>query len=1642
MKVCVGDTILFDIGPYPLSYQWKDIDGNVIVEDGALEVEATTSGTQQFVFMSMSACGMISDTLEVEVFEAGQLEIIPDSTIVLCAPADTVCLSVDFAAPECLVWTDLAGNELGSGSELCVLPPLGESQYIVSVPTLSCIENDTATIIVIDEPAPPFPADTSMKVCVGDTILFDIGPYPLSYQWKDIDGNVIVEDGALEVEATTSGTQQFVFMSMSACGMISDTLEVEVFEAGQLEIIPDSTIVLCAPADTVCLSVDFAAPECLVWTDLAGNELGSGSELCVLPPLGESQYIVSVPTLSCIENDTATIIVIDEPAPPFPADTSMKVCVGDTILFDIGPYPLSYQWKDIDGNVIVEDGALEVEATTSGTQQFVFMSMSACGMISDTLEVEANWRFEAGQLEIIPDSTIVLCAPADTVCLSVDFAAPECLVWTDLAGNELGSGLELCTIVVPSLGESQYIVSVPTLSCIENDTATIIVIDEPAPPFPADTSMKVCVGDTILFDIGPYPLSYQWKDIDGNVIVEDGALEVEATTSGTQQFVFMSMSACGMISDTLEVEVFEAGQLEIIPDSTIVLCAPADTVCLSVDFAAPECLVWTDLAGNELGSGSELCVLPPLGESQYIVSVPTLSCIENDTATIIVIDEPAPPFPADTSMKVCVGDTILFDIGPYPLSYQWKDIDGNVIVEDGALEVEATTSGTQQFVFMSMSACGMISDTLEVEVFEAGQLEIIPDSTIVLCAPADTVCLSVDFAAPECLVWTDLAGNELGSGLELCVVPSLGESQYIVSVPTLSCIENDTATIIVIDEPAPPFPADTSMKVCVGDTILFDIGPYPLSYQWKDIDGNVIVEDGALEVEATTSGTQQFVFMSMSACGMISDTLEVEVFEAGQLEIIPDSTIVLCAPADTVCLSVDFAAPECLVWTDLAGNELGSGSELCVLPPLGESQYIVSVPTLSCIENDTATIIVIDEPAPPFPADTSMKVCVGDTILFDIGPYPLSYQWKDIDGNVIVEDGALEVEATTSGTQQFVFMSMSACGMVSDTLEVQVFEAGQLAIIPDSTIVLCAPADTVCLSVDFAAPECLVWTDLAGNELGSGSELCVVPPLGESQYIVSVPTLSCIENDTATIIVIDEPAPPFPADTSMKVCVGDTILFDIGPYPLSYQWKDIDGNVIIEDGALEVEATTAGTVEYIFMSMSACGMISDTLEVEVFDAGQLEIIPDSTIVLCAPADTVCLSVDFAAPECLVWTDLAGNELGSGSELCVVPPLGESQYIISVPTLSCIENDTATIIVIDEPAPPFPADTSMKVCVGDTILFDIGPYPLSYQWKDIDGNVIVEDGALEVEATTSGTQQFVFMSMSACGMVSDTLEVEVFEAGQLEIIPDSTIVLCAPADTVCLSVDFAAPECLVWTDLAGNELGSGSELCVVPPLGESQYIISVPTLSCIENDTATIIVIDEPAPPFPADTSMKVCVGDTILFDIGPYPLSYQWKDIDGNVIVEDGALEVEATTSGTQQFVFMSMSACGMVSDTLEVQVFDAGQLAIIPDSTIVLCAPADTVCLSVDFAAPECLVWTGLAGNELGSGSELWLPYHFLYNLKLVHLRCTGSRQEAVIHIIRSHCLTHYPPGPSIPNIPGLQNLHLSRLYRPVHIRQSCYLG
>jgi hypothetical protein len=476
----------------------------------------------------------------------------------------------------------------------------------------------------------------------------------------------------------------------------------------------------------------------------------------------------------------------------------------------------------------------------------------------------------------------------------------------------------------------------------------------------------------------------------------------------------------------------------------------------------------------------------------------------------------------EENITVCNGIGYQVSGSDSTLSYNWAPPTGLSSTTE-ANPIITVTEDITYFVTVTdpnQVDCNTIIDTINVTVEPDINLQIQNDT--LPCDGNTTIVEAITNPAVQIdsIAWF-LNGILVNRGNIYELTTSEAGNTYIVKAWSINgCIDETFFTLVLLPDDVVEVsvnPIDT--LICEGESVTFMANLTPAgintSILWYDEAGNQV----AIGDSFTTTpplGENEYLVVAGGGCAIPdSATVSVKVAESGQVEILPSDTTI-CLGTD-LTLSIDSDVGACFVWLD-NGTPIDTASSITISPGIGEHTYTAFLPGLEdCAFPDSVKVLVQEAP-PAIVIDTTLKVCIGDQIEYDLGSYPLSYQWKDAAGNVIATDAPLSVPATAAGTQLYIVMAMNACGMVSDTLVVEVFEDGKLAIMPED-LQLCEPVDEVCLTVDFAAPECLVWTDLQGNELGTGAELCIVPPVGVSQYIVSVPGLACIESDTATITV-------------------------------------------------------------------------------------------------------------------------------------------------------------------------------------------------------------------------------------------------------------------------------------------------------------------------------------------------------------------------------------------------------------------------------------------------------------------------------------------------------------------------------------------
>jgi hypothetical protein len=1545
-------------------------------------------------------------------------------------------LSPDAALGDLVVWYDANGDSIGSGLSVVVTPPLvGANTYTATIVGPCNTVSDSTTVNVLAAPAILLVPEID-KVCEGEElcILAQVIPAELAPAiiWTDLDGNLLGSGAQLCVNPA-AGVQQYIATVNNGCAPFSATATITVIAATKINISPPETF--GCEEQEICLIADGPAVEFILWTNLAGDSLGTGPQLCVEPLLGQSVYIASIPGLDCVEADTAYINLAENDFIITISPSPAKLCVGEeaclTALLDPASPGAEITWTDEAGNIVGTGAEFCVTPTEAGIAAYTVTADNGCATASATVEVEAI--DDGTKINIEPSETTI--CEAQEVCLTATSPAAECIVWTNLAGDTLGIGATLC--VTPEPGLAAYIASLPGLDCVEADTAYINFVPDMLSVTVSPSPAKLCVGEeaclTALLDPASPGAEITWTDEAGNIVGTGAEFCVTPTEAGIAAYTVTADNGCATASATVEVEAIDDGTKINIEPSETTICE-AQEVCLTATSPAAECIVWTNLAGDTLGIGATLCVTPEPGLAAYIASLPGLDCVEADTAYINFVPDMLSVTVTPSPAKLCVGEeaclTALLDPDLSNATITWTDEAGNIVGTGAEFCVTPTEAGIAAYTVTADNGCATASATVEVEAIDDGTKINIEPSETTICE-AQEVCLTATSPAAECIVWTNLDGDTLGIGATLCVTPEPGLAAYIASLPDLDCVEADTAYINFVPDMLSVTVTPSPAKLCVGEeaclTALLDPASPGAEITWTDEAGNIVGTGAEFCVTPTEAGIAAYTVTADNGCATASATVEVEAIDDGTKINIEPSETTICE-AQEVCLTATSPAAECIVWTNLAGDTLGIGATLCVTPEPGLAAYIASLPGLDCVEADTAYINFVPDMLSVTVTPSPAKLCVGEeaclTALLDPDLGNATITWTDEAGNIVGTGAEFCVTPTEAGIAAYTVTADNGCATASATVEVEAIDDGTKINIEPSETTICE-AQEVCLTATSPAAECIVWTNLAGDTLGIGATLCVTPEPGLAAYIASLPGLDCVEADTAYISFVPDMLSVTVTPSPAKLCVGEeaclTALLDPDLGNATITWTDEAGNIVGTGAEFCVTPTEAGIAAYTVTADNGCATASATVEVEAIDDGTKINIEPSETTICE-AQEVCLTATSPAAECIVWTNLAGDTLGIGATLCVTPEPGLAAYIASLPGLDCVEADTAYINFVPDMLSVTVTPSPAKLCVGEeaclTALLDPDLGNATITWTDEAGNIVGTGAEFCVTPTEAGIAAYTVTADNGCATASATVEVEAIDDGTKINIEPSETTICE-AQEVCLTATSPAAECIVWTNLAGDTLGIGATLCVTPEPGLAAYIASLPGLDCVEADTAYISFVPDMLSVTVTPSPAKLCVGEeaclTALLDPDLGNATITWTDEAGNIVGTGAEFCVTPTEAGIAAYTVTADNGCATASATVEVEAIDDGTKINIEPSETTICE-AQEVCLTATSPAAECIVWTNLAGDTLGIGATLCVtpePGLAAYIASLPGLDCVEA-DTAYINFVPDMLSVTVTPSPA----------------------------
>ena len=1411
--------------------------------------------------------------------------------------------------------------------------------------------------------------------------------------WVISDGRDTIFGESPILTFTESGTYQVEAILTTFDGCVFRSLEAVEVNIPSLDL-PD-TLLVCG-GSAVQLGDPGAADPAFEyrWTPSTGLDDPAVAAPFAMPD-ETTLYQVTVTgtdSLACTLTDSVLVIVADSLDVSIDGDTVL--CGAPIALSATASAPSTYQWFDIEGQLISGNQQVAVFPDSSTTYVVVATGLGSTCTARDTIRV-AN---RAVDNEVVPAQDTLLACPGESIALTVtNQDSAQILTYTWSPDN----------LLLSQNGTAEPLFRVPDFAYtitgeVENQfgcTETITRYVEPA-LITGDIpdTVVACTGQNIELapDANPEYI-YSWSPPEGlSESTVNNPIFMGDTTTVYTVVVTENISGLGC-EVTKEVVVVVGDTLDVRPLTSIpdALCA-GDTLELEVGvFPTQQNVEITWFADEELtdsvGSGPQLSVVVEEGFQTYFAFAQNSDGCQGIVRYAFEGSGPACRLPyVDT---LCPGSPTVLLLACDPeaigsLTYEWSDTTDLDLTDPDRPIATIFTPRTYGLTITDTRTGCTQSGFVELNLFSEGRIDLGADTSI--CAPGDlTITAQTSGLDPNTLSWYSLEepGTPLGFG-ETVTLPIMDTFQLVAETNTNDgCLIRDTIEIRVGDF-LPPL-RDT-VVTCPGEPVALNPGgDTNLEYSWAPADDLDLTDPSNPVAILQDDQTFQVTVTDPVRMCTITDEVYVDVQNESTLNAGPDQQV--CA-MDSITLMADFQCVDDLRWEDQDGNLAGRGATVTVALEAGIQVFTVLGTTLTgaTVSDDVAIDNVV------------LGIALPDTVVACLGlPTALNperqgegfdFRWSpitDLDDPMAVNPSAtLSMDQTFSVT---ITDPVTGCTVI-DTVA---------AILVDEPTIDAGPDLTVCAGVSVtieAQQQCLGlinWTDEAGNLLQIGSTLTIVPEEEINTYIVSgLSAIGAVVSDTVVVTVIGTQP-----DLPDQVLVCPDAPTPLNPNPdldFSYEWSPATG--LDDVSSPNPSVTTTEDQEYIVMTRDTNGCtFQDTILVAVrngLDPGAKT--PDTTVCTTDPLD---LSVRPDSGVTVTWYADAGRTdlLASGPDYTAELSDGRNVFYLLLEDAVCGNSFEDSIVVTVNDFAVELRDTVIA-CIGDpTPLNPDGPTEgVSYQWSPNTG-INDPNAANPLVALTEDQSYMVTVTEVATGCVAmDTVFVDVLEEPSVSVGPDTSA--CVGENITLIAATQCADQ-VIWTDGDGMMVGEGPELTVTVVTGSVSYIAIATTNSGREaRDTITVTGLGEA----PVIVEMvTVCPNTPTPLNPGADPgYTYVWSPATG--LNDPNAPNPMVTVSMDKTYTVTATDSNGCTfTDEVLVAVrdgLDPGDKS--NDTTI--CAP-ETLTLFAEADSGVLITWYADADlmNELNTGTNLTVTPQTgrnVYYLEGIDTVCTTSYVDSVV--------------------------------------------
>jgi gliding motility-associated-like protein len=604
----------------------------------------------------------------------------------------------------------------------------------------------------------------------------------------------------------------------------------------------------------------------------------------------------------------------------------------------------------------------------------------------------------------------------------------------------------------------------------QSQTVSITIYTTETVVISTSGSLKFCDGEdvTLTASAGDTYTWYPNGETDQSIVVSD---------SGQYVVTVIDANGCSSTSDTANVIVIPNPEPIIIADGPTGFC-DGETVILSSSI----------VGGNVWSPNAEETDSITVGESgdYFVTTTDKDGCIgESNVITVTVFDTPTPTITASGSTEICENDSVILT-SSIADSYLWTP--------NGETDQSITVyqSGTYSVTVVDANGCeGEALTAVEITVFETEPVSVSVNGPLEFCDGGEVILTS---SVSDSYTWSP-------NGETSQSITATESGEYVVSVTDANGCEivSDTVEVVVFDLPEPIVVLSGSATFCEDDSLTLT-APISDVYLWyphgQTTQSITVFEEGSYAVQVADANT----------CVNTSDTVDVTVFVATEIEITADGVTEFCADDEVVLTATSGQSYE---WSP-------NGEQTQEITVTESGQYVVSVTDANgcSYDSDTLNVEVFNLPIVSVDVTGDLVFCEGETVdLTAVSPDAVTYQWLENGASI---NGASSESITVGDSSLYTVTVTDGNGCTaSDDAPIMTVGPAPVAVVPEDQW-MCAYEDVTLIA---SGGDDYVWSN---GETGS---TITVAPDSAMYYTVTVTNEFCSFTSSDSALVSLYPSP-------------------------------------------------------------------------------------------------------------------------------------------------------------------------------------------------------------------------------------------------------------------------------------------------------------------------------------------------------------------------------------------------------------------------------------------------------------------------------------------------------------------------------------